>query len=201
VVVRTDGDLALALVPTDAAKVEPVRSLDVTRTVAHVGLDGVRIAGDRLHKCGAAALTAGAEEIAVADALELVGTCQAIFDTNLQYAKERVQFGVPIGSFQAVKHKLANMFVLLERARAVGLFAAATIEEDDPRRASAAAMAKAAAAEASRLVAQDGIQLLGGIGYTWEHDQQMFVKRAKVAEAIHGTAAAHRARIADLLGL
>jgi alkylation response protein AidB-like acyl-CoA dehydrogenase len=201
VVVRTGDDLALAVVPASDAHLETVRALDPTRTVVHVGLDGVRIPGDRLHRCGEAALVAAAEEIAVADAMELVGTCQTIFDTNLRYAKERVQFGVVIGTFQAIKHKLANMFVALERARAVGLFAAATIEEDDPRRASAAAMAKAAAAECSRLVAQDGIQLLGGIGYTWEHDQQMFVKRAKAAESVHGTAAEHRARVAELLGL
>jgi alkylation response protein AidB-like acyl-CoA dehydrogenase len=201
VVVRVDDHLALAVVPATAAQLAPVNPLDATRTVVHVGLDGVRIDGERLHRCGEAALVAAAEEIAVADAMELVGTCQAIFDTNLRYAKERVQFGVVIGSFQAVKHKLANMFVALERARAVGLFAAATIEEDDPRRASSAAMAKAAAAECSRLVAQDGIQLLGGIGYTWEHDQQLFVKRAKTAEGIHGTATEHRARVADLLGL
>jgi alkylation response protein AidB-like acyl-CoA dehydrogenase len=130
-----------------------------------------------------------------------VGTCQAIFDRNLAYAKERQQFGVPIGSFQAVKHKLTNMFVAIERARATALFAAATIEEDDERRTIAASMAKAAAGEAQRLVAQDGIQLLGGIGFTWEHDQQLWVKRAKAADALYGNAAWHRQRIASLLGM
>ena len=201
IVLSVDSSMALALVPAALLALTPVRSLDATRTVAHIALDGVRIDGDRLHECGDEALQRGADEVAVAAALELVGTCQAIFDTNVAYARERVQFGVPIGSFQAVKHKLANMFVAIERARAVGLFAAATIEEDDPRRALSAAMAKAAAGECSRLVAQDGIQLLGGIGYTWEHDQQLFVKRAKAAEVTYGNAAAHRSRVADLLGL
>jgi alkylation response protein AidB-like acyl-CoA dehydrogenase len=134
-------------------------------------------------------------------AFELVGTCESIFDTNLEYAKERRQFGVPIGSFQAVKHKLANMFVVIERARGVCVFAAATIAEDDDRRSTAVAAAKAAAGDCERLVAADGIQLLGGIGYTWEHDQHLFVKRAKTSGALFGTAAWHRQRIADALDI
>jgi alkylation response protein AidB-like acyl-CoA dehydrogenase len=199
-----DDGITLVVVAADAAAIEPVPSIDPTRVIGHVTLDGVRIGSDRvLGEPGgsAAALRRAVEETTVAASLELVGTCQVIFDTNLRYAKERQQFGVPIGSFQAVKHKLTNMFVLIERARATALFAAATIEEDDPRRTIAASMAKAAAGEAQRLVAQDGIQLLGGIGYTWEHDQQLWVKRAKAAEALYGNAAWHRQRIADLLGL
>jgi len=141
------------------------------------------------------------EEMTVALAFELVGTCQTIFDTSLAYAKERHQFGVPIGSFQAVKHKLTNMFVALERARALCIFATATINEDDPRRMTASSAAKAAAGDCQRLVAQDGIQLLGGIGYTWEHDQHFFVKRAKVSDALLGNASFHRQLIADSLGL
>jgi alkylation response protein AidB-like acyl-CoA dehydrogenase len=201
--VGTDG-ISLVVVPAGSTTIELVRSLDATRLVGHVNLDGVHIDADRVlgePGRGAAALQRAVEEATVAASLELVGTCQAIFDTNLRYAKERHQFGVPIGSFQAVKHKLANMFVAIERARATALFAAATIEEDDPRRTIAASMAKAAAGEAQRLVAQDGIQLLGGIGYTWEHDQQFWVKRAKAAEPLFGSAAWHRQRIASLLGL
>jgi alkylation response protein AidB-like acyl-CoA dehydrogenase len=137
----------------------------------------------------------------VAIAFELVGTCQTIFDTNLQYAKERQQFGVAIGSFQAVKHKLANMFVAIQRARALCMFAAATINEDDERRSTATSAAKAAAGDCQKLVASDGIQLLGGIGYTWEHDQHLFVKRAKVSDALFGNASYHRQQIADALGL
>jgi alkylation response protein AidB-like acyl-CoA dehydrogenase len=198
-----DG-ITLVVVPSAGVTIEPVQSIDATRVVGHVTLDGVRIEADRvLGEPGRAgtALRRAVEEATVAASLELVGTCQAIFDTNLRYAKERHQFGVPIGSFQAVKHKLTNMFVLIERARATALFAAATIEEDDPRRTIAASMAKAAAGEAQRLVAQDGIQLLSGIGYTWEHDQQLWVKRAKATEALYGNAAWHRQRIAQLLGL
>jgi alkylation response protein AidB-like acyl-CoA dehydrogenase len=209
VVARTPGSTGLdgitvALVPAGDATVTPVRTLDATRVVADLDLDGVRIPLDRvLGSVGAAGpgLLRAIEEAAVALALDIVGACQAIFDTNLEYAKHRVQFSAPIGSFQAVKHKLANMFVAIERARATAYFAAATIAEDDPRRAIASAMAKAAAGECQRLVAQDGIQLLGGIGYTWEHDQHLFVKRAKAGDSLLGSAAHHRARIADALGI
>ena len=200
-IVRVGDDLAVAVVPVDDAKTMPVRSSDPSRAVGHVVLDSVRIERRRLLPVTADAVSRAIDETIVAFALELVGTCQSIFDTNLQYAKERQQFGVPIGSFQAVKHKLANMFVAIERARAVAFYAVATIEDDDPRRALAAAMAKAAAGECQRLVAADGIQLLGGIGMTWEHDQHFFVKRAKASDALLGNSAAHRSRVATLLGI
>ena len=134
-------------------------------------------------------------------ALETVGTCQSIFDLALDHAKTREQFGVPIGSFQAIKHKFADMLVALERARATCYFAALTIAEDDDRRALATSMAKAAAGDCQRLVAQEGIQILGGIGYTWEHDMHLYVKRAKAGDALLGTAGRHRLKVADLIGL
>src|SRR4029079_8982416 len=99
---------------------------------------------------------------------------------------------------KGVKHKRANMFVALQRARSMCIFAVATVAEDDPRRTTAVPMAKAAAGDWQQLVAADGIQLLGGIGYTWEHDQQIYVKRAKTVGALYGDAAWHRARIAEL---
>ena len=192
IAVVLDGELAI--VTSEGA--QTVNSLDATRTLVNVdAADGPRLA------ISEAGVQRAREEMTVALAFELVGTCQTMFDTNLQYAKERQQFGVPIGSFQAVKHKLANMFVAIERARALCMFAAATINEDDPRRTMAASAAKAAAGDCQRLVAQDGIQLLGGIGYTWEHDQHLFVKRAKVSDALLGNASFHRQQIADGLGL
>jgi alkylation response protein AidB-like acyl-CoA dehydrogenase len=200
-VVRDRDGFAIAIVPMVDLDVTPVRSLDASRSVGHVRLDGITVADGRRLPISEEGLAYATAEATVAFALELVGTCQSIFDTSLQYAKERYQFGVPIGSFQAVKHKLANMFVAIERARAVALFAAATIEERDARQPMATAMAKAAAGECQKLVAQDGIQLLGGIGFTWEHDQQLFVKRAKASDAFFGTAVEHRAIVADLLGV
>jgi alkylation response protein AidB-like acyl-CoA dehydrogenase len=185
-----EGEIVITDVPG-----ETINALDLTRTITRPPSEGQRltISHDGVRRAR--------EELTVALAFELVGTCQTIFDTNLEYAKERHQFGVPIGSFQAVKHKLANMFVAIERARALCVFAAATIYEDDPRRRTATSAAKAAAGDCQRLVAQDGIQLLGGIGYTWEHDQHLFVKRAKVSDALLGNASHHRQLIADALGL
>jgi len=137
----------------------------------------------------------------VAAAVESVGTCQSILDVALDHAKNRHQFDVPIGSFQAIKHKFSDMLVALERARATCYFAALTIAEDDPRRSLAASMAKAAAGDAQRLIVQEGVQIMGGIGYTWEHDMHLYVKRAKTGDSLLGTAATHRARVADLIGL
>ena len=194
-------DVIAAVVGTEIAIVPPsvtraITSLDPTRTLVDLEVgDGPRLA------ISPDGVRRAREEMTVALAFELVGTCQTIFDTNLQYAKERQQFGAPIGSFQAVKHKLANMFVAIERARAVCVYATATINEDDPRRTMATSAAKAAAGDCQKLIATDGIQLLGGIGYTWEHDQHLFVKRAKVSDALFGNASYHRQHIADALGL
>jgi alkylation response protein AidB-like acyl-CoA dehydrogenase len=192
IAVVLDGEIAI--VPPATARV--IESVDATRSLVDIEVG----AGPRL-PIRSEGVQRALEEMTVAIAFELVGTCQTIFDTNLQYAKERQQFGVPIGSFQAVKHKLANMFVAIERARALCMFATATINEDDDRRSTATSAAKAAVGDCQRLVAQDGIQLLGGIGYTWEHDQHLYVKRAKVSDALFGNAPFHRQKIADALGL
>ena len=106
--------------------------------------------------------------------------------------KQRVQFGVPIGSFQAVKHKAADMYVAIERARALAYFAALTIAEDDPRRGRAARMAKAAGGECQQVVFCNGFQLFGGMGFTWENELQIYVKRAKAGDLLLGTASVHR---------
>ncbi len=195
-----DGLSLFAIAPADA-QVRALTPVDGTRTLASVVLDGTPAAPIGTPGAAAPGLARALEEATIALALEMVGTSQTIFDLTLEYAKVRHQFGVPIGSFQAVKHKLANMMVALERARATCYFAAATVAEDDPRRGVAASMAKAAAGDAQRLVTQDGIQLLGGIGYTWEHDMHLYVKRAKCSEALFGSASYHRSRVADHLGL
>ncbi len=114
-------------------------------------------------------------------ALESVGTAQQAFDISVEYAKQREQFGVPIGSFQATKHKLADLLILLERARALGYFAALTIAEADERAAISTSMAKAAAGDAAQRIAKEGIQIHGGIGYTWEHDMHLYVRRCSRA--------------------
>ena len=197
-VVVADGDRVL-VVPADQLDVTPVNPFDRTRPQARVSLAG-SVDSDRV-LARPEAFGAAIEEATAALAVEMVGTCQTIFDIALDYAKVREQFGVPIGSFQAIKHKLADMYVALERARATAYFAALTVAEDDDRRSIAVSMAKAAAGDAQRLIAQEGIQIMGGMGYTWEHDMHLYVKRAKSGEAMLGTAAEHRAKVAALLGL
>ncbi len=206
-VVGTEGDdgIVAFVVPTIDLDVHPVHGLDATRPLATITLDGAAVPDERrLGAPGpatAAALRRAIQHGVVGLSLEAVGTCQTIFDITLEYAKQREQFGVPIGSFQAVKHKLANMLVALERARATGYFGALTLAEDDDRRAIAASTAKVAASDCQRLLAQDGIQILGGIGYTWEHDMHLYARRVKTDAQLLGTTAEHRARIGDLLGV
>jgi alkylation response protein AidB-like acyl-CoA dehydrogenase len=130
-------------------------------------------------------------------AITTVGACQRILDLALEHVKQRQQFGVPIGSFQAVQHKAVDMHVATERARALSYFAALTIAADDPRRRLAAAMAKAAAGEAQSVVFRHGLQLFGAMGFTWENDLQFALKRAKAGELLLGGAAEHRAVIAE----
>ncbi len=130
-----------------------------------------------------------------------MGTAQQAFDVSVEYAKQREQFGVPIGSFQATKHKLADLLILLERARSLGYFAALTIAEADDRAAISTSMAKAAAGDAAQRIAKEGIQIHGGIGYTWEHDMHLYVRRLQSSTALFGGPSHHRQVIADSLGL
>jgi alkylation response protein AidB-like acyl-CoA dehydrogenase len=186
------GELAVADVASTDATIDEITPLDQTRPVGHLTFSAVRVEADRVFQGGTDAVRRALEESTVAVAVETLGTCQAIFELTLQYAKDREQFGVPIGSFQAVKHRLADCYIALERARALCYFAAACLAEDDPRRHEATAMAKSAAGDCQRFVAAEGIQLLGGIAYTWEHDQHLWVKRAITGDLLFGTAREHR---------
>jgi len=132
-------------------------------------------------------------------AAEMVGTARRIFDMALGYAKEREQFDVPIGSFQAIQHKLADMSLVLERATAAVHYAAMTVDAADADRTMACHVAKAAAGEAARRILKDGIQIHGGIGYTWEHDLHLFLRRATADEYLLGTTGWHHDRLADAL--
>lgn len=148
-----------------------------------------------------AALGRVAEQAATAMALHTVGACRRIFEVTLDYAKVREQYDRVIGSFQALKHRFADMYLGVERANAVAYYAALAIAEDDPARVEAVHVAKAAAGDCQRLLAQDGLQLHGGIGFTWENDLHFLLKRAKAGEALCGSSTFHRARLASHLGL
>jgi alkylation response protein AidB-like acyl-CoA dehydrogenase len=135
----------------------------------------------------------------IAVAAELVGTARWMLHTTIEYAKQRVQFDVPIGSFQAIQHKLANMSLAVERAISATYYAAMAVDADDADRHRAAHVAKAAAGRAATLCAKDGIQIHGGIGYTWEHDLHLYIRRAYASEHFMGTSGWHHDRLADLL--
>jgi alkylation response protein AidB-like acyl-CoA dehydrogenase len=206
VAARVDaGDgVGIFVVPQGAAKARRAVALDASRPLAHLRFDGVRVEPDRvLGTPGASARALGRalERATVAAALECVGTCQSLMELTIEHAKNRRQFDQPIGAFQAIQHKCADMFVQVEKARATGYFAMMAVAEDDPRRSLAASMAKAAASDCQRLVCKEGIQIHGGMGYTWQSDVQLLVKRAKTLEALFGTGDVHRRRIADLLEL
>ncbi len=181
-----------------------VRALDRSRPLLSVSLDGVVVGPDDvLGEPGSDtvvdALTRAVEIASLGVALEVLGATEALLDLVVQYVKDRHQFGVPIGKFQAVKHKMADDYVAVQRARALAYFAVAAVEEDDPRRAMAVHMAKIAADDCQRLVCQDAFQSFGGIGFTWEHDAHLYIKRAKTASALFGGAADRRLAVAGLL--
>ena len=138
---------------------------------------------------------------AVALASELVGVAQATLDMAVAHARLREQFGRPIGSYQAISHRCADMFVALESARSHAYYAAWAVATGAADAELAAARAKASASDAAVFCAQSNIQVHGGIGFTWEHDAHLYLKRARAGAGALGTAAAHRRRIADLMGV
>ncbi len=198
-----DG-IGLFAVPGTAVSSEPMEALDPSLRLARVALESVEVSTNRVLAepgAGSAVITRSLQESLVAASILIVGACGSILDRTIEYAKTRKQFDQPIGGFQAVKHKLTDMYVAVERARSLTYFAALTICEDDPRRETAASMAKAAAGDCQRLVVEDGLQLHGGIGYTWEYDLHVYLKRAASLEALLGSSRVHRKRIAARLGL
>jgi alkylation response protein AidB-like acyl-CoA dehydrogenase len=182
------------LVDSAAAAWRPCAVFDPVLHVADLSFSAVRVTdADRLHTDAEKA-----HHIALTGmAITMVGACQRILDLALEHVRDRHQFGVPIGSFQAIQHKAADMHVAIERARALSYFAALTISVDDPRRRIAAAMAKASSGECQSLVFRHGLQMFGAMGFTWENDLQFALKRAKAGELMLGGAAQHRAIIAE----
>jgi alkylation response protein AidB-like acyl-CoA dehydrogenase len=180
-------------------------TLDRTRRLAELRLAGVRVpASLRLGAEGEAApaLARALALGAVALAAEQVGVAQRSLALAVAYAKERVQFGRPIGSFQAIKHKCADMMVKLEAARSAVYWAACVAAEPDaPDLPLAASAAKAAASDAAFFCAANALQIFGGVGFTAEYDIQLYFKRARASAALLGDAAFHREQVARRIGL
>jgi alkylation response protein AidB-like acyl-CoA dehydrogenase len=185
------------VVPAAEVALRQVVTADFSRRLFEVSGFEAR-AGDGV-SVDAGAFDAALERATVALAAEMVGTARRLFDTALAYAKERIQFDVPIGSFQAIQHKLADTSLAVERATAAVQYASMTLDADDSERHRAVHVAKAAAGTAVRRAGKDAQQVLGGIGYTWEHDLHLFTRHAFGSEAWMGTTSWHHDRLAELL--
>jgi len=141
------------------------------------------------------------DEATVAECAWMTGGARWAMETTIEYAKERVQFGRPIGSFQAIQHKLADIAVEVEGATSIMYYAAWAISENDPDLSLAASMAKAWCSETYKHATFDGVQIHGGIGFTWDHDMHLYFKRAKSGEVTYGDADYHREKVAKILNM
>lgn len=198
VAARTSAGLSLFAVDSDAEglSVEVEGTLDLTRKLARVELEATpaRLVGTE----GAAwdVLRRTVLRAGVALAAECVGGMRHVLDATVRYAKERIQFGRPIGSFQVIKHKLADMLVDLESAKSAAYDAARAVAEERDDEELSASVAKAYCSEAYFRMAAQSIQIHGGIGVTWEHAAHLYFKRAKSSELFLGSPGFHR----DLIG-
>ena len=198
-----DG-VSLFLVPKDAAgfAVTLLPTIDETRKLCEVRLDNVAVPAASLlgeKHGGWPPLSRVLDRATVALCAEMCGGAQQVLDMTTAYAKIRLTFGKPIGSYQGVKHRAADMLVDVENAKSLTYYAAWAIDEGLAEAPLAVSMAKAYTSDAYRTVAGAGIQLHGGIGFTWEHDLQLYFKRAKASEVAFGDATWHRERVARLM--
>ena len=179
----------------------PVISLDMTRQLCDLSFDDAPATliatGQAADRALGAALAAGAGILAA----EQTGLAQRCLDMTIAYVKERKQFARPVGSFQGLKHRLADLWVSITQARAASRYAAACLASGDPDAKVAVALAKAYCSEVAVNAAQECVQMHGGIGFTWEHPAHLYLKRAKADSIAFGTADAHRAALASLVNL
>jgi alkylation response protein AidB-like acyl-CoA dehydrogenase len=203
VVARTDDGVGLFAVDGGATGLSRDRmvTMDLTRKMARLGFDGVAAQPLATGPGAEQAVTRALQLAAVALAAENVGGAQKVLDLSADYARTRIQFGRPIGSFQAVKHKLANMITDVEQARSASYFASREAAADGADLALAASLAKAYTSDAFVKAAADTIQIHGGIGFTWEHPAHLYFKRAKTNQLLLGSPAYHRGIVADLVGI
>ena len=198
----TEG-VGLFLVDGDAEGVtrKLLETIDRTRKQARVELKGARATALGTAGEGWPALERTLDQIAVCLAAEATGSAERCMEMAVQYAKDRVQFGRPIGSFQAIKHKCADMLLQVESAKTAAYYAMWAAAEGDEELRLAAPMAKAYCTEAAFNVARENIQVHGGIGFTWEHDAHLYFRRGKTNELLFGDPPYHRRILADRLGI
>ncbi len=200
-IARTSEGPTLLLVDRQQAgvTVTQLKTMDQTRRLCEVRFDKVRVNADTVLGApgkGWEAVSRILDSGKVALCAEMCGGAQKVLDMTVEYAKMREQFGRPIGSFQAIQHKCANMLVQVESAKSATYYAAWAVANDAPEAPLAAAMAKAYCSDAFRQVSAEGIQVHGGIGFTWEHDLHIYFKRAKGSEVTFGDATWNRELVA-----
>jgi alkylation response protein AidB-like acyl-CoA dehydrogenase len=198
--------ISLFLVPTGTPglAVTLLPTMDQTRKLCEVTLTNVSLGGDAIMGAPGAGwkpLARVIERATVGLCAEMCGGAQKVLDMTVEYAKIRQAFGRPIGSYQGVKHRAADMLVDVENSKSITYYAAWAMDEGVPEGPLAVSMAKAYVSDAYRRVSGAGIQLHGGIGFTWEHDLHLYFKRAKGSEFTFGDATWHRERVAQLVNL
>ncbi|HUP34264.1 MAG TPA: acyl-CoA dehydrogenase [Candidatus Limnocylindria bacterium] len=198
--------VSLFLLPKGARGLEVtlLPTMDQTRKLCEVVLSDVTVGADALLGVAGAGwppLARVLDRATVALCAEMCGGAQKVLDMTVEYAKIRQAFGRPIGSYQGVKHRAADMLVDVENSKSITYYAAWALDEGSPEAPLAVSMAKAYVSDAYRRVAAAGIQLHGGIGFTWEHDLHLYFKRAKGSEFTFGDATHHRERVAQLVNL
>ena len=203
VAARTDAGVSLFAVPADAAGVErtALSTMDQTRKQAKIDFAGTPATLIGTDGEGWSVLERVLDLAAVALAAEQVGGAQKTLDMAVEYAKERIQFGRPIGSFQAIKHKCADMLLEVESAKSAAYYAGWCAAELNDELPSTASLAKAYCSEAYFHCAAENIQIHGGIGFTWEHPAHLYFKRAKSSELLFGDPTYHRELLAQRIGL
>jgi alkylation response protein AidB-like acyl-CoA dehydrogenase len=200
---RTSAGISIFAVASDAAGLtrQPLRTLDRTRRLSTLDLSNTpaRLIGGE--GCGWAVLEQTMRIASVALANEQVGVAEFAMEMAVQYAKDRIAFGRPIGSFQAIKHRCADLLVAVESARSAASVAARAVADDAPELAEVAAIAASFCSEACLMVGHENIQIHGGIAYTWEHPAHLYYKRAKSSELLFGDTMHHRELLAQAIGL
>jgi len=196
VVARCGSEVRQFLVPTDAAgvRIEPQRSVDLVKQFARVEFDGVIVAPSAA--VGSAAETAAlidrqARIAQILQCCEVVGILQTVFDFTVQWALDRHSFGRPLASYQALKHRFADMKMWLEACRATTAAAVAELAVDSPTAGVAVSVAKSYVGEMAGAIVQDCVQMHGGIGVTWEHDLHLYLRRVTLYRSIFGTPEDH----------
>ncbi|HLY91622.1 MAG TPA: acyl-CoA dehydrogenase family protein [Candidatus Angelobacter sp.] len=195
IVVAARNGVFVAEANAPGLRIEPMHGMDITRKIYSV--DFKNTPAEKL--AGSGDLSRALDIAAAALAAEMTGGMQRVLETTVAYAKTRKQFGKPIGIFQAVQHLCADMYLETESSRSAAYYASWALQENAPDAAKAVSIAKMYASDASRTVGNRGIQVHGGMGFTWENDLHLYYRRAKASETMLGDATFHRERIARLV--